>query len=158
MRNLLFVKLLFLLFLWPGGRLVHAQANHEAARDETIGKPELALKLVRARQYMQSVQMVFELSNQMEWLKHCWIGVSFYDREGEFLYRELPLMYTSLPKGKSQRQEVWLESADIEDIGTVIIRPMLLETALREMPFDNSLLQIGSDNKYHFRIAFETEE
>lgn len=158
MKNLSIAALLILFITLPGSFLLKAQVNNVAALDETIGKPELALKIVRARQYMQSVQMVFELSNQMEWLKHCWIGVSFYDREGEFLYRELPLMYTSLPKGRSQRQEVWLESTDFEDIGTVLLRPMLLETALREMFFDTSLFQIVHDNKYHFRIVFETEE
>lgn len=107
---------------------------------------------------MQSVQLVFELSNHMEWLKHCWIGASFYDRNGEFLYRELPLMYTSLPSGRSQRQELWLESTDIEDIGTIVLRPMLLETAMRELHFDPAMMQIASGAKYQFKVTFEAQE
>lgn len=121
-------------------------------------KPSLSLKIVKARQYMQSVQMVFELSNRMEWLKHCWLGASFYDHDGEFLYRELPLMYTSLPTGRNQRQELWLESTDIGDIGTVVLRPMLLETALREMIFDPAMMQLETDTRYHFKVIFESEE
>ncbi len=134
------------------------QISIDKAEITSPEKPSLTLKIVKARQYMQSVQMVFELSNRLEWLKHCWLGVSFYDHDGEFLYRELPLMYTSIGAGRSQRQELWLESTDIGDIGTIVLRPMLLETALREMVFDPAMMQLETDTRYHFKVIFESEE
>jgi hypothetical protein len=158
MKNQLNAVLLFLFMLLPFGMISRGQPITEGREDEPQGKTELSLRIVKARQYMQSVQMVFELSNQMEWLKHCWIGVSFYDHDGEFLYRELPLMYTSLPKGRRQLQEVWLESTDINDIGTVVIRPMLLETNLRELQFENNMLQLETEKKYPFKLVFLAQE
>lgn len=150
--------IVLLALIMSGANPLKAQSYEEVPGNDAEHNPKLVLKLVKARQYMQSVQLVFELSNHMEWLKHCWLGVSFYDHEGEFLYRELPLMYTSLPQGKSQRQELWLESTDIEEIGTIVLRPMLLETARNELAFQSELLRIDTDVKHQFSIEFETEE
>ena len=158
MMRILHIKPALCIALIFSGIAVHGQVISEPSAAEAEIKQDLTLRIVRARQYMQSVQLVFELSNRMEWLKHCWIGVSFYDREGEFLYRELPLMFTSLPADRSQRQEVWLESIDIEEIGTIMLRPILLETALREIFFDSGLLFIEKSNKYHFNFVFESDQ
>lgn len=135
--------------------LVQVQSTVNQTKDE--GKAALTLKLIRARQYMQSTQIVFELTNHMEWLRYCWFGVSFSDREGEFLYRELPLMYTALETGRSQRQELWLESTELENVGTIVIRPMLLENAEHEINFKPGILSLEADPKYPITIVLEDE-
>ncbi|MBK9290970.1 MAG: hypothetical protein IPM52_05030 [Bacteroidetes bacterium] len=156
------MKKIAALMLFLFATLVTSTAPSAQNSVEISGMPDenshaLYLRLIRARQYMQSVQLVFELQNRMEWLKHCWLGVSFYDRDGEFLYRELPLMFTSLPEGRSQRQELWLESTDLADVGTLVLRPMLLETALRELDLDTTVLRVETVDKHQFKIVFEEQ-
>lgn len=113
------------------------------------------LTLLQARQYMQSVQLVFELSNlSSDHLNHFWLNVSLRDAQGGFLYREQPALFAAIGPGKSQNIEMLCESIGIEEVGYVVLHPHLLEINRFEQAFDTTKVQLIQLDALPFRMMF----
>lgn len=96
---------------------------------------EITLRLVKIQQYMQSIQMIFELENNSDQiLNNCWFHVSLLDTNRLFLYREQPLLFNSIGGCSKQMLELLCESVGIEEVGYIILHPHLLEFDREETP------------------------
>lgn len=88
----------------------------------------VTLRLVKIQQYMQSVQLIFELENNSEnILNNCWFHASLLDSNHLFLYREQPLLFNGLAGHGKQMIELLCESVGIEEVAFVSLRMQLLE-------------------------------
>lgn len=110
----------------------------------------LVLNLIKAGQYMQSVQLIFELENNSSSLiNNCWFGVYLETTEKEFLFREQPLLFSMIAPFGKQQLEILCESVGIEDVGFIVLRPQLLEIARTELLFEYSKVQLKiKDDSY----------
>jgi hypothetical protein len=117
------------------------------------------LQLTHIRQYMQSTQLVFKLTNNSaEMLNHFWIYVSLLDDSKGFLYREQPVLFTGIKMGSSQSIELLCESIGVDEVGYIVLKPELLEIDRQEVPFETKnveLIQPGESNaKMVFNATF----
>lgn len=116
---------------------------------------DFTLNLVHVSQYMQSSRLVFELTNHTESvITNFWVHVSLLDRKGLFLYREEPVFFVNLRPGQKGRTDILCESVGIEEIGYVVIYPMLLEKDRNEISFDKEKVELIQFPGLPARMAF----
>ncbi len=149
------IFLTFFIFLSGISLVSIAQNNLKPATNEfadTVRAAQqndstLVLNLIKAGQYMQSVQLIFELENNSSSLiNNCWFGVYLETTEKEFLFREQPLLFSMIAPFGKQQLEILCESVGIEDVGFIVLRPQLLEIARTELLFDYSKVQLKIKN------------
>lgn len=122
---------------------------------QAAGETDFRLQLFRVKQYMQSAQLIFELTNHTEQvLTNFWVHVSLLDRNGQFLYREEPLLFVNLQPGQKAFREILCESVGIEEIGHVVVYPQLLEMEWNEIEFDKDRVVLEQNVELPIRFAF----
>lgn len=162
MKKLFLFKLIFLLIpFWANNQTIanlalhlEANANKYIVLADEADKP-FQLQLLHAGQYMQSVQLVFELTNKStEHLNHFWLHVSLRNRQGGFLYREQPALFAGIGSGQSQIIEMLCESVGIEEVGYIILHPRLLEINRFEQAFDTTKVSLQQPENLSFKMIF----
>lgn len=122
---------------------------------EAASKTDFRLQLFRVKQYMQSAQLIFELTNHTDQaLTNFWVHVSLLDRNGQFLYREEPLLFVNLQPGQKAYREMLCESVGIEEIGHVVVYPQLLELEWNEVAFEKERVVLEQNVELPIRFAF----
>lgn len=101
------------------------------------------LELRHIGQYMQSVQLIFTLTNnEPEQLTNFWLHVSLLDKNKQFLYREQPVLFAELQAGSSQSIELLCESVSVDEIGFIVLHPQLLELSRTEQKFNTNDVEL----------------
>jgi hypothetical protein len=132
---------------------IHKEDNLEAAEEN-----DFTLKLLNVSQYNQSSRLVFELTNHTgNTITNFWLHVSLLDRKGLFLYREEPVFFVNLLPGKKGVTELYCESVGIEQIGYVVVYPMLLEKDRTEVSFEKEKVALVQFPDLPVRLAFYSE-
>ncbi len=139
----------------PGPAEIVPQDQHVLVDVKTEREIDFSLQLFRVKQFMQSAQLIFELTNHTEKdLTNFWVHVSLLDRNGQFLYREEPLLFVNLQPGQKALREILCESVGIEEIGHVVVYPVLLELDRNETSFRKERVALEQNVELPIRFAF----
>jgi hypothetical protein len=95
-------------------------------------------------------------NNSPFFIDNFWMQVRLLDKNGSFLYREQPVLFTSVQAGKTVRGEVLCESIGTEEVGFVVIRPELLEIERNERPFESRFLKLKSSVPQPVRVVLNS--
>lgn len=126
--------------------------NREVSLDTTF-----QLSVEQISEYYQSARMILSLKNSSNLLvNHSWFQVRLLDKNGEFLYREQPVLFTEININQSIRYELIFESIDPEQIGYVVFRPELLELEGEEYPLKESFFRLNSTAAQDIQVVFNT--
>lgn len=107
--------------------------------------------------YYQSARMILSLKNSSNFhVNHSWFQVRLLDKNGEFLYREQPVLFTKININQSIRYELIFESIDPEQIGYVVFRPELLELEGKEYPLKESFFRLTNVAAQDIQVVFNT--
>lgn len=140
---------------------LHAQSADMAESQANIIKTKgFTITLSKASQYMQSVQLIFEMHNQDSlFTNNCWFHVTLLTPAKAFLYREQPLLFNNVQAGSTQKQELLCESIGIEELGYIVLHPILYESADIESAFNyqNITLKVADNLPYHMVFSFQAE-
>lgn len=124
--------------------------------DTSVLKP-YRIELTYVGAYYQSARLVLAITNRSgKFIDHFWLQASLLDKQKSFLYRGEPLLFTKVKAGKSVSAELLCESINTEDIGYVVLSPMLLEVDDEEQVFDIDKVEIMPDKQYGIFVAFES--
>lgn len=137
--------------------LLVPKSNESEAATQIIHKG-FTIKLLRLEQYMQSVQLVFEMKNQDSLpVNNCWFHVSLLGHDHGFLYREQPLLFSELKPFGTQKLELLCESIGVEEVGYIILYPILYEAAREESDFDFPKIHLQVPESITARLLFAHE-
>jgi len=126
--------------------------DHKVSLDTTF-----QISVEQISKYYQSARMILSLKNSSNLLvNHCWFQVRLLDKNGEFLYREQPVLFTEINVNQSIRYELIFESIDPEQIGYVVFRPELLELENKEYPLRESFFRLNSTAAQDIHVVFNT--
>lgn len=140
---------------WHETEILHIHMEDKSA---VVEEKEFTLKLLNVSQFNQSSRLVFELTNHTgNTVTNFWLHVSLLDRKGLFLYREEPVFFVNLLPGKKGVTELYCESVGIEQIGYVVIYPMLLEKDRTEVSFEKEKVELLQFPDLPLRMAFYSE-
>lgn len=115
------------------------------------------IELTYVGAYYQSARLVITLTNRSgKFIDHFWLQASLLDKRKSFLYRGEPLLFTKVKAGKSVSAEMLCESINTEDIGYVVLSPMLLEVDDEEQVFDIDKVEIMPDKEHGILVVFES--
>ncbi len=133
--------------------------ENKAAFSKVPAQPVLhkgfTIRLLRAEQYMQSVQLIFEMKNQDSvTVNNCWFHVGLSTPENTFLYREQPLLFNQLKPFGSQKLELLCESIGIEEVGFVILIPVLYEADREESEFNYPNIRLEVAESIQAKLLF----
>jgi hypothetical protein len=124
---------------------------------DTSGQKPYRIELTYVGAYYQSARLVITLTNRSgKFIDHFWLQASLLDKRKSFLYRGEPLLFTKVKAGKSVSAEMLCESINTEDIGYVVLSPMLLEVDDEEQVFDIDKVEIMPDNEHGILVVFES--
>lgn len=113
--------------------------------------------LQEVSQYYQSTRLIIAFTNNSRLLvDNFWIQVRLLDRNGSFLYREQPILFTGIQPGRTVRGEVLCESIGIAEVGYVVIRPELLETERHERHFESRFVKLESTVDAAVKLVFSS--
>ena len=118
------------------------------------------IRLIKAAQYMQSVQLVLEMQNHDTIMTdNCWFHLTLLTPEKTFLYREQPLLFSQIQPLSTQRQELLCESVGLEELGFVVLHPVLYESGRSESAFNfaNIRLEVTKEIPYQLIFSFQVE-
>ena len=134
------------------------QVETDGIKPEATTEPNtlpFTLQLTHIKQFMQSTQLVFKLTNhEAEILNHFWIYVSLLDQSKGFLYREQPVLFTGIRKGGSQSIELLCESIGVDEVGYIILKPELLEIDRQEIPFEIKNVELVQPAESNAKMVF----
>lgn len=117
----------------------------------------VTLSLVKIQQYMQSVQLIFELENNTEKvLNNCWFHASLLDSNQLFLYREQPLLFNGIAGHGKQMIELLCESVGIEEVAFISLRMQLLELDRVETLLSSQKVNLVQNNETSVIMQFKT--
>lgn len=107
--------------------------------------------------YYQSTRMILALKNSSKLLvNHIWFQVRLLDKNGEFLYREQPVLFTEININQSINYELIFESISPEQIGFVVFRPELIELESKEYPLKESFFRLTNTTAQDVKVVFNT--
>ncbi len=158
---------LFILVSPSGSMPVNAQTKSNTLHDElqteanssAISKGFM-IKLLKLEQYMQSVHLIFEMKNLDSLpVNNCWFHVSLLGHEQSFLYREQPLLFSEVKPFRFQKLELLCESIGVEEVGYVVLHPILYEAAREESDFnfDHIRLEVAEPIQAKLIFDYDTE-
>lgn len=125
--------------------------------DEDALDTVFVVTLQELSQYYQSTRLVVAFTNNSPFfIDNFWMQVRLLDKNGSFLYREQPVLFTSVQAGKTVRGEVLCESIGTEEVGFVVIRPELLEIERNERPFESRFLKLKSSVPQPVRVVLNS--
>ncbi len=105
--------------------------------------------------YYQSARMIISLKNSSNLLvNHSWFQVRLLDKNGEFLYREQPVLFTEINVNQCIRYELIFESIDPEQSGYIVFRPELLELEGKEYPLNESFFRLTNVAAQDIQVVF----
>jgi hypothetical protein len=137
-----------------------SQVETDGIKPEATTEPNtlpFTLQLTHIKQFMQSTQLVFKLTNhEADMLNHFWIYVSLLDQSKGFLYREQPVLFTGIRKGGSQSIELLCESIGVDEVGYIILKPELLEIDRQEIPFETKKVELVQPGESNAKMVFNT--
>lgn len=115
------------------------------------------LELSYIGQYMQSVQLVFTLTNNSGvQLNNFWLHVSLLNKNKGFLYREQPALFSEIKPSAKQSIEILCESVGLEEIGFVVLHPQLLEKERTEQIFETENVELIQPSQSDARMVFNS--
>ncbi len=179
MINKLIIRILILEMLLISSAAVFSQEKPEVAefsKEKVIAKTKdslvvvpvtptaetsflkpYSIELTYVGAYYQSARLVITLTNRSgKFIDHFWLQASLLDKRKSFLYRGEPLLFTKVKEGKSVSAELLCESINTEDIGYVVLSPMLLEVDDEEQVFDIDKVEIMPDKEHGILVVFES--
>ncbi len=125
--------------------------------DEEALDTVFVVTLQELSQYYQSTRLVIAFTNNSPFfVDNFWIQVRLLDKNGSFLYREQPVLFTTVNAGRTVRGEVLCESIGTEEVGYVVIRPELLEIERNERPFESRFLSLKSTVQKPVRMVLSS--
>jgi len=125
--------------------------------EETLSDTSFVITLQELSQYYQSTRLVIALTNKSgQYVDNFWVQVRLLDQNGSFLYREQPVLFTTLESGRTHRAEMLCESIGKDEVGYVVFRLELLELDREELPFESRYIQFKSDVKQPVKLVLST--
>ncbi len=122
---------------------------------DSAGEPYL-LKLVHINRFYQSTRIVMSFTNRSaSFVDNFWVMASLLDTRKSFLYREQSMFFTKVKQGETAKAEMICESIGIEEIGYIVLSPMLLEVNDEDQIFDIEQVKIESDTLEYIIVDFE---
>ncbi len=107
--------------------------------------------------YYQSTRMILALKNSSNLLvNHIWFQVRLLDKNGGFLHREQPVLFTEINVNQSIRYELIFESISPEQIGYIVFRPELIELESKEYPLKESFFRLTNATAEEIQVVFNT--
>jgi len=107
--------------------------------------------------FYQSTSIIFTLKNTSNLhVNHVWFQVRLLDRNGGFLYREQPVLFTEISVGQGIRHELIFESIDPKQIGYVVFRPELVEIENKEYPLNEGYFSLTNETAFDIHVVFNT--
>ncbi|MCK9451755.1 MAG: hypothetical protein M0Q90_08700 [Bacteroidales bacterium] len=126
--------------------------DHKVSLDTTF-----QISVEQISKYYQSTRMILSLKNNSNLrINHSWFQVRLLGKNGEFLYREQPVLFTEINVNQSIRYELIFESIDPEQIGYVVFRPELLELEGKEYPLNESFFRLTNIAAQDIQVVFNT--
>lgn len=127
-------------------------------RDEEISfDTTFQIDVEQITKYYQSTRMILSIKNSSNLLvNHIWFQVRLLNKNGEFLYREQPVLFTEVKPNQSIRYELIFESIDPEQIGYVVFRPELIELESIEYPIKESFFKLKNSSLQQIQAVFNT--
>jgi len=126
--------------------------DHKVSFDTTF-----QISVEQISKYYQSARMILSLKNNSNLrINHSWFQVRLLDKNGEFLYREQPVLFTEINVNQSIRYELIFESIDPEQIGYIVFRPELLELEGKEYPLKESFFRLTNVAAQDIHVVFNT--
>jgi hypothetical protein len=123
---------------------------------DTLLKPYL-LKFVHINRFYQSTRIIFSFTNRSaSFVDNFWVTASLLDNRKSFLYREQSMFFTKVKQGETAKSEMICESIGADEIGYIVISPMLLEVDDNDQTFDIEQVEIVSDTLTNIVIDFES--
>jgi hypothetical protein len=123
---------------------------------DSANKPYL-LKLDHIGPFYQSTRIIISFTNHSSaFIDNFWVTASLLDKRKSFLYRDQPLFFTKVKQGETAKSDIICESIGIEDIGYIVLSPMLLEVNDEDQIFDIEQVEIKSDTLDYIIIEFES--
>ncbi len=161
----IFINLLLLTFAFSGASVAqNLEYGEQKTKVETLQQQILhkgfTIRLIKAAQYMQSVQLVLEMQNHDTVMTdNCWFHLTLLTPEKTFLYREQPLLFSQIKPLSTQRQELLCESVGLEELGFVVLHPVLYESGRSESAFNfaNIRLEVPKEIPYQLIFSFQVE-
>ena len=115
------------------------------------------LKLDHINRFYQSTRIILSFTNRsVSYVDNFWVTASLLDKRKSFLYREQSLFFTKVKPGETAKAEMICESIGIEEIGYIVLSPMLLEVNDEDLTFDIEQVEIKSDTLDYIIIDFES--
>lgn len=115
------------------------------------------LSVQQISRFYQSASMIFRLKNTSElYVNHIWFQVRLLDKNGGFLHREQPVLFTEINIGQGIRYELIFESIEPEQIGYMVFRPELVEVENKEYPLNESYFSLSNETAFDIYIVFNT--
>lgn len=126
--------------------------EQEVASDTTF-----QVSIEQISKYYQSARMILALKNSSNLgVNHIWFQVRLLDKNGAFLYREQPVLFTEINVNQSIRYELIFESINPEQIGYVVFRPELIELESKEYPLKESFFRLTNATAEEIQVVFNT--
>lgn len=115
------------------------------------------IELVHLSRYFQSSRIVISFTNQSkDFVDNFWLQASLLDKRKSFLYREQSLFFTKVKPGETVKADMLCESVGTDEIGYIVLSPMLLEVNDEDQIFDIEQVNIIPDTIHKIIVDFES--